>query len=263
MMKNLKRQELPKLCNRIKQPIFGYRMSLKEVLLFAAEGTMILGLFGYFFYRSVLITVLASPLVVFYILYKKNHAAEKYKAEIRMQFKEALTSINGSYRAGYSLENAFLEAINDMQSFYGKNAGIVKELIAVRLGLKNNIPLTNLIEDMGRRTGVSDIREFAAILVIGKQTGGNIGDMIESFIGVMQEKLQATQEIEAMISAKKMEQKIMCCVPFFIIFYIEITSKHFFDVLYNNVVGRLIMTGCLIMYVISIAMSKRISDIRI
>jgi len=240
-----------------------YRLSVNETFLYGAEGTIIIGLFGYFFYRSFLITVAALPLVIFFIRYKKKQSIERSKYELRIQFKEALSAVNGSYRAGYSLENAFLEAEHDMKTFYGTGGRIVKELEVLRLGLGNNQPLTKLIEDMGRRTGVSDISEFASVMVIGKQTGGNLGEMMETFINVTQERVHAMQEIEATISAKKMEQKIMCCVPFFIIFYIDATSKGFFDVLYNNIAGRLIMTVCLVLYVFSIVMSNKITDIRI
>ena len=236
---------------------------LRYKITYFLEGTVLIAVFGYFFYRSFMITVLAMPLSIFYVRYKSNQAVIKNRYELRIQFKEALNSINGSYRAGYSLENAFVEAVRDMVAFYGRDSAIVKELEAIRTGLGNNQPLTTLIEDMGKRTVVRDINEFASVLVIGKQTGGNIGEMIETFISVTQEKVQAMQEIEAMISAKKMEQKIMCCVPFFIIFYIDMTSKGFFDMLYNNIAGRLIMTVCLGLYLVSIGMAQKITDIRI
>ncbi|MCR4748921.1 MAG: type II secretion system F family protein [Lachnospiraceae bacterium] len=235
----------------------------KEDILYALQGMALVGVFGYFFYKSLIITLMALPLSLFFVRYKRQKQTVKKRNELRIQFKEALVSINGSYRAGYSLENAFIEAEKDMSTFYGKKGHIVKELKAIRLGLGNNVPLTRLIEDMGVRTGVSDIREFASILVIGKQTGGNIADMIETFINVAQDKVSAMQEIETMIGAKKMEQKIMSMVPFFIIFYIDATSKGFFDVLYNNLAGRMIMTVCLFLYIVSVFMAQKITDIRI
>ena len=66
-----------------------------------------------------------------------------------------------------------------------------------------------------------------------------------------------------MISSKKMEQKIMNMVPFLIIFYIGTTSKGFFDVLYHNVIGVIVMTVCLFFYGTAYLFSKRIVEIEV
>lgn len=66
-----------------------------------------------------------------------------------------------------------------------------------------------------------------------------------------------------MISAKKMEQKIMNLVPFLIIFYIGTTSKGFFDVLYHNLVGVVVMTVCLVFYGAAWRFSKKIVEIEV
>ena len=66
-----------------------------------------------------------------------------------------------------------------------------------------------------------------------------------------------------MISAKKMEQKIMNFVPFLIIFYIGTTSRGFFDVLYHNLIGIAVMTVCLGFYGVAYLLSKRIVEIEV
>lgn len=203
------------------------------------------------------------PLTIIYIVYKSEKMQKKKVLELQIQFKEVLVSVNSSLRAGYSLENAFIEAEKEMIVFYGPKSSIAKELSILRLGLNNGLNLPQILQEMGKRNEVVSIQEFASILVIGKQTGGNITEIIDSFIHITEGKLQVKQEIETMISAKRYEQKIMNCVPFLIIFYIEITSKGFFDVLYNNILGRIVMSLCLIVYIFSVFISERIIDINL
>ena len=167
-----------------------YRLSVKEILVSAIEGILIIGIFGYFFYRSLFITILALPLIYFYILYKSVIIKQKRKSELRYQFKEILVSVSGSIRAGYSLENAFLEAEKDIISFYGKEALIANELSVLRTGLKNNKTITTLITDMSKRCEIQEMKEFADVLVIGKQTGGNLTDIIDSYIKIAEDKFQ-------------------------------------------------------------------------
>ena len=62
---------------------------------------------------------------------------------------------------------------------------------------------------------------------------------------------------------KKLEQKIMNAVPFLIIFYVSSTSRGFFDVLYHNPAGIVVMTVCLGFYGAAYRLSRRIVEINI
>lgn len=248
----------------LKLPVFNtnsYRLSNKELIYAYFEAIAVISILGYFFYRSVVITFFSYPLSLFYVQYKKKELKEKHRQELQIQFKDALESVKSSLEAGYSLENAFIDAYKDMFVFYGEKAAITKELFIIKMGLSNNCSLIPLLHSMGDRSDIEDIRDFANVLVIGKQTGGNINEIICSFVEIIEEKTSVLEEISTMIAAKRFEQKILNVIPFFIIFYVEISSKGFFDSLYNNLFGRIIMTICLLLYLISIYMSKRITNI--
>ena len=66
-----------------------------------------------------------------------------------------------------------------------------------------------------------------------------------------------------LISAKRMEARIMNLVPFFIIFYISLTSSGFFDPLYHNLFGIAFMTACAGLYITAYLMSERIVNINV
>lgn len=241
----------------------GYRMSKKELFMYVAEYEAISGIIAYFFYRSIIALLVASVFVILFLKYKKKQLIKKRQEMLAVQFKELLNAVNGSLVAGYSIENAFIGSIGDMEGFYGKNSYIVKELYVIRRGLANNVSLTALLKDFARRSNVDDIEDFAAVLTIGKQTGGNICGILDSYITVVDEKLSVMQEIETMVSARRFEQKIMNVVPFGIIFYVDLTSRGFFDVLYHNVIGAAVMSVALLLYMISIVMSEKIMNISV
>ena len=71
------------------------------------------------------------------------------------------------------------------------------------------------------------------------------------------------QEINTLISGKKMEQKIMGLVPFGMIMYLKLASSEVIEPLYGNATGIFIMTVCLIMYVFSNCLAKRIVNIEV
>lgn len=240
-----------------------YKMTKNEYILFSLEGALLICLMGYFFYRSLLITVLCMPLIIVFLKIKEGELCEKRKNQLQIQFKDILVSVNTSVRAGYSLENAFRESYKDIVMFYGEDSIAADELRTIIRGLNNNVNITNLISDLGERSHVSDIRDFAGILVIGKKSGGKLPEILDSYIRVAEERVSVLEEIETIISSQKYEQRIMNCVPFFIIFYVESTSAGFFDCLYNGIAGRIIMTICLLLYISSVYAASKISNISV
>ncbi len=240
-----------------------YKYSIKELLLSIAEGMGIVILLGYFFYRSIRWTCLLSPLVLVFLHLKKKVLCTRRKQKLCLQFKDTLNSINSSLQAGYSMENAFLEAYKDMAHYYGAESMIAKELFVVKRGIQSNQPVEELILDMGERSGVEDILDFANVLMIGKRSGGNLNEIIRSSITVIEEKMETLEEVQTMLSSKKLEAAIMCVIPFFIILYMEVTSAGYFDSLYQTVGGNILMSICLGIYITAIGIAGKIINIEV
>ena len=85
--------------------------------------------------------------------------------------------------------------------------------------------------------------------------------IIRSSVDVIRMKMEVKKKIETMISAKKMEQNIMNVVPFAILIYINATSPGFFDCLYHNPAGILIMTVLFAIYLVAYFLAQKIIQI--
>jgi len=218
---------------------------------------------GHFFYDSILVSVGLCVFYPFYYKYMKGIYGEKRRDELRLQFRDAVRSVSANQKAGYSIENSFREAYNDMRLLYGAKSIICVELNIIRKGLSNNMVLEQMLLNLGERSGIEDIYQFGEVFAVAKRSGGNITEMIEMTASVIEQKTDVDQEIAVMISSRKMEANIMSLVPFFMIFYMNITSKGFFECLYHNIAGIAIMTVCLLVYVAAYLISRRLVNIRI
>ena len=54
------------------------------------------------------------------------------------------------------------------------------------------------------------------------------------------------EEIETVISAKKLEGKIMLLMPFLIVLYMKLTNKGYMNVIYESTLGNAVMIVSLI-----------------
>lgn len=262
---SLKRRASPSYNKDRMQPLVytEYRMSYREYAMYILQGLGIVILFAYFFYHSYVAVIFLMPYILYFVHGKKRKLCDERKQELCFQFKEMITSLSTCLYAGYSIENAFHEVYGDMLFLYGKEAMICKEMRYILTSLDHNTTLERLLTDLGERSGVDDIREFGEIFAIARRSSGDIKKIMQCSASVIGEKIEVKRDIHTVMSAKIFEQKIMRIVPFGIMFYISITSKGFFQPLYHNATGVLLMTGCLLIYLLSNYLSAKIVEIRI
>ncbi len=215
------------------------------------------------FYDSVIAIVILLPLIIPWFIHSKKMEKLRVSRIVGIQFRDAIASVLTSLKAGYSIENAFREAGRDIDLLYGKKSHISHYLNKLYKGLKNNVPLEKLLMDFGKESANADIEEFAGVFAIAKRSGGNMTEIIDRTIAVISRKMDVEKEIEVLISAKRLEARIMNFVPFFIIFYISITSPGFFGPLYHNLPGIILMTVCMLVYFGAYLLSEKIVNITI
>ena len=151
----------------------------------------------------------------------------------------------------------------EMQFQFGEKATITLEMERIVKGLENHIPLEKLLRDFALRWQIEEISEFAEVFSIARRSGGNLPEILERTASVIRDRMEIDTEIDILLSSRKYEQKIMEGIPFFIIFYLGLSSDGFFDVLYHNPAGVLFMTGCLAAYLAAVLLSDRIMAIEL
>lgn len=237
-------------------------LSKKQELQCFLEGTLLVFLFSYFFYRSYFAVIFLSPLIYFYRDYKKTQIIKSKTEHVEQQFKEAILAVQTNMQAGYSIENAFVESYQDVVRIYGVNSQMGEELYNLRKGMKNGITLEKLLVDLGNRYPDSEIAEFAEVYSIACKTGNQWNEVISKTVSLITQKIEIKEEIEILIHGKKVENRVMCVIPFFILLYMDVTSKGYFDVLYHNILGIMIMTVCMSIYIFAYLLAQKVTEIK-
>ncbi len=235
-----------------------YSWKRAELILAIIQSVAVVVFLAIFFYRSLLAAI---PLVIVGVMYfrrLKENKAKKCRLELVQQFKECILSVATSLRAGYAVENAFLESRKDMRLLYGEQSLIFQELELIRRGLVINITLEELLKDFAERSNTQEIQQFSEVFSIAKRNGGNLSEIIAASCQVISQRIEARQELHTLLSGREMEQKIMKAMPFAILFYIGVTYPGYFDMLYHNWQGMAIMTACLLIYLAAYVLSDRI-----
>jgi tight adherence protein B len=238
-----------------------YTFTTKEIIYHLALKLLFMAMVARLFYDSIIAWVLLLPIAVWSFKQTTEELCKKRKRRLELEFREMILSVSSNMQAGYSVENAFNEAYKEIVVLYGKDSIMAVELRLMLRKVSNNIQIEEALMNLARRSGVQDIRDFADIFQIAKRGGGDMRGIISDTADIIGGKQDVRREIDTVVSEKKFENTIMRYIPFFIIFYISLTSKGYFETMYHNIFGWIIMTISFVVYIISCRMSDRILDI--
>lgn len=188
---------------------------------------------------------------------------EKKRMQAVMEFQELLNYVSAGLYAGLSLENSFIRGIAALKEQHLDGLILLCSLEEGVTKLRLNIPITQVLEELARQTEIEDVAHFARVTAAAQKNGGNLIQMIAQAVGHITDKLKTDLEIAAMISAKKMEQSIMCVMPFAMVLYMKLTSPQYFDALYHNAFGVIFMSLCLLVILLSYLLGRYLVDIKV
>lgn len=240
-----------------------YRLTAKDHLQAAFTAAVGSAVISVLFYNCIW-GILIMP-VLFLVIKRRREkeAAKKRQEEITRQFLDAIRVVSSALFAGFSMENAWIEAQKEIENLYGEKSILYSEISKINRKVAMSVPIEGLILDFAIRTGVEDIRSFAEVFRFAKRSGGDMVKIIDTTVCHIKEKQETMQEIEILIAAKRMEQKVMGVIPIFILAYLRLTSNGYLDILYGNPLGILFMSCALGAYLFATHMAEKIMNITV
>lgn len=179
------------------------------------------------------------------------------------QFKESMMVLASSLSAGFSIENALAVSVEELSMLYGREGMIVREFAFMVQQIRTNRSVEQVLEDFSERSGLEDVKNFAEVFTVAKRSSGDLGGIMRHTAEIIRDKMQVREEIVTMTASRQFEQKIMNMIPFFIVFYVESASPGFFGQMYGTGMGRILMSVCLVVYLVSYVMAKKILEIEV
>lgn len=240
-----------------------YRMSLSEHVKYAAFYMLLDGAVSYLFYHSILAFFVLLPGYYWFVKENQKVLAKRRRERLEQGFLMGMRYAAAALEAGYSIENAFSQALTELRKICSAKDVEVLEFQRIVSGLQLNRPVESLMADLAVRSNMEDIQTFSEVFAAVKRTGGDLTAIIRDTVASVSRKEETRQEIEVCLASKKLEQNIMSAVPCVLIAYVGITSPGFLDVMYGNAAGVLIMSICLGVYVFAFLLGRKIVDIEV
>jgi tight adherence protein B len=120
-----------------------------------------------------------------------------------------------------------------------------------------------ILDEFANRSGMDEISSFAEVFAVAKRSSGDMGSIMRHTAEIIRERMQIKEEIRTMTASRQFEQKVMNMIPFLIVFYVEGASPGFFDQMYATMLGKILMTICLVVYLLSYVIAGKLLEIEV
>lgn len=228
-----------------------------------AEAMIIAGIISWVFYDSVFGMVLLIPIGILNTYRVKDEYQKKQRKKFDLEFKEFLLSVSDALQSGYSVENAFKDALENIKLMFGDGSCIAGDLIKMNSKIAMRVSAEKAFMEFAQSNPSEETLSFAQVFAFARKLGGDYIKNIRRTIEKMEEKFELKQEIATTIAGKQMEFKVMCAMPAGILIYVKVTSGAFLDGLYKNTLGVAVMSVCLVIYALAVFLGAKIVDIKV
>ena len=171
------------------------------------------------------------------------------------QLGDALATIANALRAGYSFPQAMEAIAKEMEP------PISEEFSQVTRELSLGMPLETSLESMNRRMESPDFDLVVTAVVIQREVGGNLAQILDTISDTLSERIRMKREISSLTAQGRLSATILVLMPFAIGLLLYTFKKEQIMLLFTEPVGRMALALSLVLEVIGILVIRRIVDI--
>lgn len=173
------------------------------------------------------------------------------------QLPDALDLIARALRAGHSFLSALGMVGEEAQE---PTAGEFKTVFdEISFGISTE----HALNDLAERVPVPDLRYFVMAVLIQRETGGNLAELLDNLARLIRERFKLLGKVRVLAAEGKLSAWILTALPFCVAGAVQVLNPKYLSVLFTDPMGIRMVIGALVMMAIGIFAMWRIIEIRV
>jgi len=235
----------------------GLKVSISGVLLIAAVSGALC---------AILVTMLTrSPFGIpagFAIGFALPFMFLKFKRTKRLrafeeQFPEALDLLSRAIRAGHALQTALGMAAEELPEPVGPE--FKKTFDQQNFGL----PLRDALNEMAARIGILDVRFFVTAVLIQRDTGGNLSEILENLAHVVRERFKIRRQVRVHTAHGRFTGYVLLALPAALAIALSFINPEHMQTLFRERMGQMMLMGAIVMQTIGFIWIRQVIKIEV
>lgn len=235
----------------------GLTMSVGELLgltlILSATGLFLPIVLGRGVLLGLGLALVLGSLPMLHVLRAKTKRLQK----IESQLPDAIDLMGRAMRAGHAFSNA-LNMVGDEMS-----EPIGSEFRTIFDEINYGVTLENALRNLLVRVPSTDLQYFVVALLIQRETGGNLAELLDNISKIVRSRIKLMGEIRTLSAEGKLSAWILSLLPFGAALMINLVNPGFMTVLWTDPAGLKLIYGALLMMAFGIWWMTRIVKIRV
>lgn len=177
--------------------------------------------------------------------------------KFQVQLPEGLDLIARSLRAGHAFTSGMKLAADEFPDPLGTE--FQETIEEINFGVSPQ----KALKDMVLRIDCPEIRYFVVAVILQRETGGNLAEILEGLAELMREKVKFEGKVKALAAEGKITAVILVLTPFLMALYLELNTPGYLKIFFTHPIGRMMLYGCSGLMMAGIIVLRRMVDIKV
>lgn len=173
------------------------------------------------------------------------------------QFPEALDMIARALKAGHAFATGLKMAAEELPEPVGPE--FRKTFDEQNFGL----PLKDSLDNLARRIPLLDVRFFATAVLIQRETGGNLSEILENLGHVVRERFKILRQVRVYTAHGRFTGYVLLALPAFLGIALSFINPDHMNMLFRERMGQMMLLGALVMQTIGFLWIKHVIKIEV
>jgi tight adherence protein B len=224
------------------------------LLLSFALGTLSL-LLGLKFLAHFVLAIALGATCLFLPYFYLKFAERTYHLKFQEQLPEALDLLARALRSGHALTSGLEMVSAEMEDPIGSEFGAAVD--EINLGLT----LQEAFENLCERVPSTDLRFFAVAIIIQRETGGNVAEILDKISQLIRERIQFARQVKALTAEGRLSAMVLIGLPIVLFAYIFFVNHEYLSLLWKEQIGQYMLGGAIVLQILGAYIIKRIVSI--
>ncbi|GJQ25211.1 MAG: hypothetical protein HBSAPP02_02430 [Phycisphaerae bacterium] len=195
--------------------------------------------------------LLLLPLLVIFILRKMR------MNKFMHQLPDVFELMSQALRAGHSLANSILVVSQQLPDPVGTE--FARVFHEQNLGIK----IEDALRDMARRVGLMDVRFFVTAVLIQRQTGGDLAEVLDNISSVIRDRIKLFGSVKALTAEGRLSGYVLLALPVFVFLLELVINPDYAQIMLDDEVGQYMLIGAGVSQVLGLALIQKIVNIKV
>jgi tight adherence protein B len=173
------------------------------------------------------------------------------------QFPEGLDLISRALKAGHAFATGLKMVADEMPEPVGPE--FRKTFDEQNFGL----PMKDALDNLTFRMPLLDVRFFATAVLIQRETGGNLSEILENLAHVVRERFKILRQVRVYTAHGRFTGYVLLALPAVLCIALSFINPDHMNVLFHEPMGRMLLTGALVMQTIGFLWIKQVIKIEV